>query len=128
MKSSQTYISLPKTRLGVIVGFNRQLVQKICIGIKGGSPYENHPKLNGYFNRAGGFSSYPQNPLYVVWKDENGRIDGMDVYAYVKSKAKCKITKSFISKLIALNKGNKVDLIHTVGGWVLKKLNQIRIP
>ena len=128
MKSSQTYISLPKTRLGVIVGFNRQLVQKICIGIKGGSPYANHPKCGGYENGVGALSFYPQNPLNVVWKDENGRIDGMDVYAYVKSKAKCKITKSFISKLIALNKGNKVDLIHTVGGWVLKNLNQIRIP
>ena len=128
MKSTQTYIALPKTRWGIIERFVRQPVQKICIGIKGGLPYANHPKCGGYENGAGAFSFYPQNPLYVVWKDENGRIDGMDVYAYVKSKAKCKITKSFISKLIALNKGNKVNLIHTVGGWVLRNLNQIRIP
>ena len=128
MNFKQTDLSLPKTRLGIIEKFERQPVQKICIGIKGGLSYANHPKLNGYFNRAGGFSFYTQNPLYVVWKDENGRKDGMDVYAYVKSKTNHKFTKSFISKLIALNKGNKVDLIHTVGGWVLKNLNQIRIP
>lgn len=128
MNFKQTYISLSKTRLGIIERFERQSVQKICIGIKGGLSYENLPKLNGYFNRAGGFSFYPQKPLYVVWKDENGRKDGMDVYAYVKSITKRRITPSFISELIALNKGNKVELIHTVDGWVLKDLNQIRIP
>lgn len=116
---------------GTITKFERRIIQKSFVGLKGGAGYSNKPLLGGYNNGAGAFSMYPEYQLLIYWKTETGKEECMDIRDHVKNNmSQSRITDKYLGKLTKSNVGKIVELDwnNTDHMRVIKDLNQIDIP